>query len=209
MKKVCIQGLGFVGSAMSIAVALANDENGPKFDVVGVDLPTKNGNERVKSINSGVFPIEASDPKIKEYYDNARKRENFLASYDPKVYQFADTIIVDINLDVQKESNLNRELQSFNVDLNPFKSAIKTIGENCKENALILVETTVPPGTCIKVVKPIIYEELRKRKLDTSKITIGHSYERVMPGPNYIDSIRNQDIWEKVKGQWRLKYELK
>ena len=56
--------------------------------------------------------------KIKEYYDNARK--NFLASYDPKVYQFADTIIVDINLDVQKESNLNRELQSFNVDLNPF-----------------------------------------------------------------------------------------
>ena len=54
-----------------------------------------------------------------------------------------------------------------------------------------MVETTVPPGTCIKVVKPIIEEELRKRHLPTGKIKIGHSYERVMPGPEYVNSIKN------------------
>jgi hypothetical protein len=26
---------------------------------------------------------------------------------------------------------------------------------------------------------------------------------------NYIDSIRNKDIWKKINGKWRLKYELK
>ena len=185
-KIVVVQGLGFVGAVMSLVVCNSDED---EYAVIGVDL--ESNKHVIESINSGVFPIEASDPKIKEYFDNAIKKRNFIASYDSEAYKFADTIIVDINLDVQKLSNQNRELQSFNVDLNPFRSAIRTIGKNCKENALILVETTVPPGTCIKVVKPIIFEELRKRKLDTSKITIGHSYERVMPGPNYIDSIKN------------------
>ena len=98
---------------------------------------------------------------------------------------------MDINLDVQKISDSKGNLNSYDVDLNPFKNAIRTIGKNCKDDVLILVETTVPPGTCIKVVKPIIEEELRKRNLSVDKIKIGHSYERVMPGPEYINSIKN------------------
>ena len=79
---------------------------------------------------------------------------------------------MDINLDVQKNSDSKGNLNSFNVDLNPFKNAIRTIGQNCKEDVLILVETTVPPGTCMKVVKPIIEEELRKRQLSVIKLKL-------------------------------------
>ena len=82
-------------------------------------------------------------------------------------------------------------MTNYEVNLSPFKDAISTIGENCKEDTLILVETTVPPGTCEKVVKPIIKEKFQERKFDIQNIRIGHSYERVMPGPNYIDSIQN------------------
>ena len=64
-----------------------------------------------------------------------------------------------------------------------------SIGSKCKENVLIL-ETTVPPGTSQLVVKPVIEEHLLKRNLRTDKYRLGHSYERVMPGPEYIDSIR-------------------
>ena len=46
------------------------------------------------------------------------------------------------------------------------------------------------PGTCSKVVKPVIEEELTKRNLTLNNYRLGHSYERVMPGPQYIDSIR-------------------
>ena len=53
-----------------------------------------------------------------------------------------------------------------------------------------MVETTVPPGTCDQVVKPILEEELVRRKLTLKNYRLGHSYERVMPGPQYIDSIR-------------------
>ena len=73
----------------------------------------------------------------------------------------------------------------------PFKKAINSIATNCKEEVLILVETTVPPGTCEKIVYPIIKNVFKSRKLDFEKVSIGHSYEELMPGPEYIDSIQN------------------
>ena len=46
---------------------------------------------------------------------------------------------------------------------------MKSIGDHCKENVLILVETTVPPGTCEKVVKPIIENQFIERGLAINK----------------------------------------
>ena len=183
---VVVQGLGFVGAVMSIVVSNSSKKD---YAVIGVDR--KESIEIIDNINNGVFPIKSSDPKIEEYYQNSIKKGNFLATYDTSAYSYASVIIVDINLDVQKNSDSKGNLNSYDVDLNPFKNAIRTIGKNCKEDVLVLVETTVPPGTCMKVVKPIIEEELRKRHLSVDKIKIGHSYERVMPGPEYINSIKN------------------
>ena len=183
---VVVQGLGFVGAVMSIVVSNSSKKD---YAVIGVDR--KESIEIIDNINNGTFPIKSSDPKIEEYYQKSIKKGNFLATYDTSAYSYASVIIVDINLDVQKNSDSKGNLKSFNVDLNPFKNAIRTIGQNCKEDVLILVETTVPPGTCMKVVKPIIEEELIKRQLSVDKIKIGHSYERVMPGPEYINSIQN------------------
>ena len=187
-KVIVVQGLGFVGAVMSLVCANSPDED---YVVVGVDLANPNNYWKIASINEGVFPVIASDPQIEVFYKNTIVKNNFYATYDSYIYSKADYIIVDINLDVQKESDRKGNLNSFDIDLNPFKNAIRTIGKNCKEDVLILVETTVPPGTCLKVVKPIIHEELIKRQLSVNKIKIGHSYERVMPGPEYINSIRN------------------
>jgi UDP-N-acetyl-D-mannosaminuronate dehydrogenase len=57
---VVVQGLGFVGSAMAVAVASAFDYGGkPYFNVIGVDLPTESGKEKVKKIkeaHSSLWP---------------------------------------------------------------------------------------------------------------------------------------------------------
>ena len=187
-KVVVVQGLGFVGAIMSLVCANAKNE---EYAVVGIDLPSSNTYWKIKSINDGVFPIVASDPKIEEYYRNSRKKNNFFATFDPYVYSKANVVIVDINLDVIKTSSYEGDLIEYDVDLNPFKKAIETIGKNCKENVLILVETTVPPGTCQQVVKQIIEDCLKDRGLSEKQYKLGHSYERVMPGPGYIDSIEN------------------
>ena len=186
-KVVVVQGLGFVGAVMSLVCANAVSE---EYAVIGVDLANENTYWKIRSINDGVFPLIANDPKIEEFFDKAKEKRNFLATYDPMAYKFADVVIVDINLDVQKNSSENAVLKDFDVNLDGFKSAIKSIGAHCKEDVLVLVETTVPPGTCEQVVKPLIEGELMKRSLSTERYYLGHSYERVMPGPKYIDSIR-------------------
>jgi nucleotide sugar dehydrogenase len=187
-KAVVVQGLGFVGSVMGLVVANALTE---EYAVIGIDLPTPASFWKICSINEGVFPVLASDPKISEYYENSRRKNNYYASYDPYAYSRADVVIVDINLDVQKKSSPKNDLESYSVDLAAFKSAIERIGMNCKPDVLVLVETTVPPGTTAKVVKPLLEDCLKKRGLPTDNLKVGHSYERVMPGPKYVDSIQN------------------
>jgi len=185
---VVVQGLGFVGAVMSIVCANALNE---EYAVIGLDLADKNNYWKIKGINDGVFPVESSDPKVEFFFNNSKSKKNLYATWDPYAYSKADTIIVDINLDVDKKSSKWKDLEGYNVDLTNFKKAIKTIAKNCKKDVLILIETTVPPGTCEKIVKPIVYEEFYKRKMDPLNVGIAHSYERVMPGPNYIDSIQN------------------
>jgi UDP-N-acetyl-D-glucosamine dehydrogenase len=184
-KIVIVQGLGFVGAVM--AIVIANSEN-EEYAVIGVDLP--NSFKKIDAMNNGIFPIKSSDPKISEYFNNAIRKENFLATSNCYVYSKADVIIIDINLDVYKKSDFDKHLLGYEINLSAFSDAVRTIAHNCKENVLVLVETTVPPGTCEKIVKPIFEEEFKKRELDHN-YKIGHSYERVMPGPNYIDSIKN------------------
>ena len=187
-KVVVVQGLGFVGSVMGLVVANALTE---EYAVIGIDLPTPGSYWKIRSINEGVFPVIASDPKIELYYQNARQKKNYYASFDGYAYSKADVIVVDINLDVQKKSTKNKDLEGYDVDLTPFRKAIEAIGSYCKEDVLVLVETTVPPGTAQKIVRPLLEESLTKRGLPIDKVKVGHSYERVMPGPKYIDSIQN------------------
>ncbi len=85
----------------------------------------------------------------------------------------------------------NGQLEEYSVDLTPFTKAVESIGAYCKPDVLVLVETTVPPGTSGKIVKPLLEESLQKRGLPVDQLKVGHSYERVMPGPKYVDSIQN------------------
>ena len=109
-KVVVIQGLGFVGAVMSLVCANALTD---EYAVIGVDLANENTFWKIKSINDGSFPLIADDPKIAEFFDNAKDKGNFLATYDPVAYQYADVVIVDINLDVQKKSCKKSGLQDL------------------------------------------------------------------------------------------------
>ena len=185
---VVVQGLGFVGGVMSLVCANAI---GAEYAVIGVDLPTPASYRRICSFNEGVLPLKSSDPKVAEYFNRARKKGNHYATFDPYAYTHADVVIVDVNLDVLKESGAKGELTDFEVNLDPFSKAIETVACYCKPEVLVIVETTVPPGTCKQVVEPILHQGLLDRGLPTDRFRLGHSYERVMPGPNYIDSIQN------------------
>ncbi len=190
---VCIQGLGFVGAAMAAAVAQAKGPGGEScFTVVGVDLPEVNGDKRVAAINAGKFPFNTTDKKLIRAIESAHQQGNLAATTDPAVYGLADIVVVDIHLDLQGD-----ECESH-VDFSGFQDAIKILAETMKPGALILVETTVPPGTCANIAAPILSAGLIKRGLPDDAVLLAHSYERVMPGPEYLDSIIN--FWRVYSG---------
>ena len=190
---VCIQGLGFVGSAMAVAVSNAIDNNGnPKYNVVGIDLPNEKGKKIVHSFNEGIFPFETTDKSLIHCFKKSIERKNLYATTNPKAISLASTILVDINLDVTWNNSIP------DVNLNDFKNGIRTIGEYVTPNSLVIVETTVPPGTCEKVVVPELRNALKKRGLPEDCVHIAHSYERVMPGSHYLDSIVN--YWRVYSG---------
>ena len=129
-----------------------------EYAVIGVDLANKENFWKIKSINDGIFPLYAEDKKIDQFFEKSIEQENFYATYDSYAYSKADIIIVDINLDVKKNIDENNSMTNYEVNLSPFKDAISTIGENCKEDTLILVETTVPP----ELVKKLLSQSLKK-----------------------------------------------
>ena len=187
-KIIVIQGLGYVGSIMSVVCANAINE---EYAVIGIDIPAEESYWKIASLNNGIFPIIADDPKIEQFYRNAMYKGNIFATHDDYVYSLADIIVVDIGLSVNINHSGDKKALSYDVDMTSFEKGIKAISENCRPDVLILIETTVPPGTSQKIAYPILLDGLKKRNLPQHKIKLGHSSERVMPGPDYIDSIQN------------------
>ena len=191
---VVVQGLGFVGALMAAVAADCEIEGKAPYFVMGVDLPSVGSFWKIPTINKGESPFKAEDPEVDEIFRRTIKiKNNFRATWVPEAYSEADLIIVDINLDVIKPEIGKAE--KAQVDVATFKNAIEEIGNRMPTDALLLIETTVPPGTVENIVMPAIEKCFVDRGIEPAKNLplIAHSYERVMPGEDYVDSIKN--IW--------------
>jgi len=192
---VCIQGLGFVGAAMAVACARAGTRDGgaPVFEVVGLDLPTKTGEYRVSKINRGEFPFGTTDARLVEQTKLAHRSGNLKASTDIGELSRASIVVVDVHFDI---ADLAGE---GHLEFGPFIRAIETLGEHIQPGTLVVIETTVPPGTCAKVIRPVLDRCAEARGFKPSAFLLAHAYERVMPGDNYLASIT--DFWRVFAGE--------
>lgn len=184
---VVVQGIGFVGSAVAAAVAAAKDENGsPRYGVVGIDLPSARA--RIDALNRGEFPFQSSDASLAVVTREAVLSEGNLAATDsPEPYSVADVILMDVNLDFDKKLGTVR--------MEGFKVALGEIARRMKPECLLVVESTVPPGTCERVVEPALRAAFKRRGIP-GRPFVAHAYERVMPGPKYLESVRS--FWRTV-----------
>jgi len=190
---VCVQGLGFVGAANAIAIASVRDLKGePLYNVIGVDLPNELGRDRTTALNQGSFPFATTDAALINAAQSAKMAGNLVAVTDPGVFAEADIIVIDVGLDVEAKGD-NPKFQ-----LQPFRAAIMAVGDHMRPDALIILESTVPPGTCDHIVARLLRERLAARSLPTERLKLAYCYERVMPGDEYLASI--VDMWRVYAG---------
>jgi len=190
---VCIQGLGFVGAAMAVACARAGTRSGgePAFDVVGLDLATPLGEFRINAINEGDFPFQTTDSHLMSELAAAHSKGNLKATKSANILEKADVVVVDVPFDLDNSPGAK-------LDFAPFCRAIETIGQRARAGTLVVVETTVPPGTTERVVAPLLSRCALSRGLGRDAFLLAHAYERVMPGRQYLSSIT--DFWRVFAG---------
>jgi len=196
-KIVVVQGLGFVGAAVASVVAAARSNTGePIYYVIGVDLPTAASYWKVAKLKDGLVPFASPDGEFADLVHDAVKRTgNLRATASEGAYELADVIIVDVGLDVRERCVTDPS--EIHLLMDSFRAALRVVGQRMRPDALVLVETTVPIGTCELIAAPLLEEERRLRGV-TEPLRLAHAYERVMPGPNYVNSIRR--FWRSYSG---------
>jgi UDPglucose 6-dehydrogenase len=142
--KIAVIGLGFVGLSLTSVLASKG------YDVVGIDID----NEKCSKIKNGISSF--FEPELEKVLQSGLKKKlkienNFLSIND------CDFIFVTVGT----PQNTNGS-----IDLSIIKKAVSTIGENLlknKKKPIILIKSTVIPGTLKKVILPILEKKSNKK----------------------------------------------
>ena len=197
MEVVVVMGLGFVGAVMAAIVADSTDKEGkPTKFVIGCQRPSTRSFWKIGLLNRGVSPVKAEDAEVDPMIARCvLEKKTLTATYNSDCLKLADCVVVDVQCDYSKQELGN--MRSGQTDMAALEATLKTIGERIPELCLVLIETTVAPGTTEFVAWPILKKAFAARGLQGTPL-LAHSFERVMPGREYVASIR--DFWRVCSG---------
>jgi nucleotide sugar dehydrogenase len=196
---VVVMGVGFVGAVMAGVVADAEDKKSgkPRYFVIGMQRPSTRSFWKIPYMNRGISPVEAEDPEVAPMIARCvNEKKTLAATFTYDALSFADVVVVDVQCDYHKETFGN--CREGYADIAALEESLKVIGDKIEPDCLVLIETTVPPGTTEYVAYPIIKKAFEKRGLKDAEPLLSHSFERVMPGRNYVASVR--DFWRVCSG---------
>lgn len=158
MKTLAVVGLGYVG----LPLALLADEKG--YEVIGVDIDA----EKIEKIIARISPIK--DKAIQQQL----KKANIYATTDFSKLVKAQIIVVCVPTPVKDNKKPNYDYVT---------AAANQIASFLQKGQLIVIESTVNPGTIHEMVIP---ELERQSQLVAGKdFFIAHVPERINPGDNY------------------------
>jgi UDP-N-acetyl-D-glucosamine dehydrogenase len=194
---VVVMGVGFVGAVMAAIVADTVDKKGqPTKFVIGMQRPSVRSYWKIPLLNRGVSPVKAEDPEVDPMIVRCvKEKKTLIATFTYDVLKLVDVVVVDVQCDYLKEDLGN--VRTGQTDMAALEASLGIIAEHIPSNALVLIETTVAPGTTEQVAYPVMKKAFKKRGIKSDPL-LAHSYERVMPGRNYVASIR--DFWRVCSG---------
>lgn len=194
---VVVMGVGFVGAVMAAIVADSTDREGkPSKFVIGCQRPSTRSFWKIPLLNRGISPVRAEDPQVDVLIGRCvLDKKTLTATYNSQVLDLADCVVIDVQCDFLKQELGN--MKSGECDMAALEATLKTVGQHIRPDCLTLIETTVAPGTTEFVAWPILKKAFAGRGIATVPL-LAHSYERVMPGRDYVASIR--DFWRVCAG---------
>lgn len=161
LKMVNVIGLGYIGLPTSLMLAA----NG--IEVVGTDY----NKELVAKLSAGKTTFE--EKGLDELFDKAvSKSIRFTAEYVS-----AGTYIIAVPTPYDEDSK--------RIDPKYIISAVEKVLEVCPDGAIIVIESTISPGTIDRFVRPLV------EKSTGVKINLAHAPERIIPGNMIYELLHN------------------
>ena len=166
MSSVCVHGLGYIG--LPTAAMLANYGH----DVVGFDV----NEELVAELNGGEVRID--EPGLRAFVNQALESEQLIIDDEIPSSKYHIICVPTPLVEETKQVNLSYVRQSA-----------EGIASKLRTGDTVILESTVPPGTTVGEVQPI----LEGSGLDAGEdFALVHCPETVMPG-NIITELKQND----------------
>lgn len=159
--KIAVIGLGYVGLPLACLFADAG------FSVVGIDLDK----QRIKKVNQGLSPIAGKEPGLDDLVKRVVTSGKLNTGDDYAYLKDVDVVLIAVQTPIKK---------SHQPDYGALKVVLSSLGPVLKDGSLIIVESTLSPGTMQNFVLPILEKYSAKRQ--GVDFYLGHCPERVMPG---------------------------
>jgi UDP-N-acetyl-D-glucosamine dehydrogenase len=154
--KITVVGQGYVGLPLAIAAVSAG------YTVYGLD----NNEEKINSLVNGISIIEdLTDNLIKESINSKR----YFPTSDKGIVSDSKVILICVPTPLSL---------SHKPDLGALTSAISNVGKNLRAGTLVIVESTIEPGTCRNILLPILVKE---SGLKEDEFELAYSPERIDP----------------------------
>src|SRR5256885_1802170 len=168
MNKICLLGLGYIGLPTGSMFALAGK------NVVGVDP-----SPRVQAaLSSGQVSID--EPELQTLVTAAINSGRLRVQTDPAP---ADAFIIAVPTPFDPATN--------RADLRFVEQAARDILPFLRRGNLVVLESTVPPGTTRDVLAPILAQSGLRPGRD---IFVAHCPERVLPGRILVELEQNDRL---------------
>jgi UDP-N-acetyl-D-glucosamine dehydrogenase len=195
---VLVLGLGFVGTAVVANLARTAAGGRRVFFVIGLDQDSPAGREKAASLDAGRSPTYADDPSLARVIAEAAiEPRSVVGTVDLRCIALADVVVSCINLDLVRVPGQTEELAC---PTDGYATAMRSVGEHMRPGTLVCIESTLPLGMSDRVIYPALCEGQQTSGVDvrSSPPLLAFCYERVMPGPNYLDSVNN--YWRAYAG---------
>ena len=156
MQVISVIGQGYVGLPLSLAAA----ESG--FKIIGVDV----NQNIVKQLNSGLTKLEDVNLlRLKEFLKNG----SYTATTEFSVVSESSIILICVPTPLQ---------DNHKPDLSHLISAVKSVGRYLSKGSLVIIESTVAPGTTRDLLVPLLEKE---SNLNVNDFLVAFSPERIDP----------------------------
>ena len=152
---VVVMGLGFVGAVMATIVADTTDKKTSRSTkyVIGCQRPSTRSYWKTPLLNRGQSPVKSEDPEVDPMIARCvLEKKTLTATYNPDCLSLADCVVVDVQCDYTKQHS--GRMKSGEAEMAALEATLKTIGEKIQPQCLVLIETTVAPGTTEFVALP-------------------------------------------------------